>query len=135
MNQRMTIIVLSPGNEIDSYLKQSLSGSTFEIVGCHSSREFIERAGRAHMAIVDRINERPNTARLEIALLKNIDEDMPIIAISDNSTPRDAEVIKQGVFYYMAGYTEQKLGRVIQAAAEMISHSRNKSSKISNCTK
>lgn len=132
MNQRMTIIVLSPGNEIKSYLEDSLAGSSFEIIGCQSIRDFIELAERAQIAIVDRINERPKTARLEISLLKNMDEDMPIIAISDNSTPRDADVIKQGVFYYMAGYTEQKLERVIHAATDMISHNRIKSTRISN---
>jgi len=75
------------------------------------------RRERPHVAIVDRIDERPQAAPLEIAALKELCPDARIIVLSVRSSDEDAKVVEQGIFYYMAAPQVSDLVRVIHAAA------------------
>lgn len=114
------IIVVSPETAITSFLYDQLPPSDFDVIGCNPGDECIVRMQQVQIAIIDRINERPDTARREIALLKKNHPGLPVIAISKHSSDRDASIVQQGIFYYLAGYSEQKLLRVILAAADTI---------------
>lgn len=114
------IFVVSPETTLTSYLASSLPPTEFEIISMKPGDEFTPQVERAHIAVVDRINERPEKAHIEIYNLKKYKPDLLIIAVSEQSTALDAAVVRQGIFYYLAGYSELKLLRVIRAAAGTI---------------
>jgi len=127
-NHTIKIMVVGPDNGLSSFLKEKLPETGFEIFHCIPGANFIGEARRAQIAVFDRIHERTENARQEISMLKENNPKLPIIAISEHSTGRDADVVNQGVFYYLAGYSGQKLLRVIRAAADSI-ESRNELEK------
>lgn len=130
INNALTVLVISPDPALSTFLEEKLHDSRYEIVNCRPGSKFAELASRSKIAIVDRINERPEAARREIAVLKKIDPTLPIIAVSEKSSDRDARVVNQGVFYYLAGYSEQKLLRIVYAAAESLkTHSKSEKQK------
>jgi hypothetical protein len=55
-------------------------------------------------------------AQMEVALLKDQHPGIPIIALSEQSSEFDAEVVEQGIFCYLAGCSRDELLRVIEAA-------------------
>lgn len=115
------IIVVSPEKHISQCLSENLSGSVYEIIDCRpGSEKLVELGGIADIAVIDRIDEQLDLSRFEITVLKKAQTNLPIIVISQYSTGRDADVINQGVFYYLAGYSEQRLLRVVRAAADQI---------------
>jgi len=120
------ILVSSPETSIGAFLESTLSTSRFRVITINPGPSFIEMAQRAEIAVIDCIDERPDVAQLEIAFLKKIQPKIPIIVISRNSSDRDVRVVEQGIYYYLAGKPEEKLVRVIQAAAEMIRTSSNR---------
>ena len=111
------VVVVSPSRTLGTALSDRLS-SHFEIVTVHPGPEMFEavRECRASIAVIDRIDERPETAQLEIAVLKELSPGVEIIALSDNSSDRDASVIEQGIFYYAAAVSLGQLTRLIHAA-------------------
>lgn len=114
------IVVVSPDDRISDFLESRLAEDAAEIINCEPGEEFIRQASRAQIAVIDRINERPENARLEITMLRRNDPAVPVIAVSERSSDRDAEVVNQGLFYYLAGYSEQKLLRIVQAAIDSL---------------
>lgn len=126
------IFVISPETILTTCLKSKLPPGEFEIIGTKPGYEFTPQVQKAHIAVVDRINERPEEAKLEILRLKKYKPDILVIAVSEHSTARDAAVLRQGVFYYLAGVSEQKLIRVIRAAAGTIQKSNNGISLLQN---
>ena len=114
------ILVISPGTSIGSFLESALPASQFRVLTSNPGPSFMESAHRADIAVIDGIDERPDVAQLEIAMLKKMKTKLPIIVISRNSTDRDISVVEQGVFYYLAGEPEQKLIRVIHAATDTL---------------
>lgn len=71
---------------------------------------------RPSIVIVDRIDERPEAAQLEIALAKELCPHARVIALSRNSSDADAFVVEQGIFCYVASPCEDELVRLIHAA-------------------
>jgi len=112
------IVVVSPTRALGAALSERLSGDGFEVVTVHPGPTVFEvvRANRAAIAVVDRIDERPDAAQLEIAVLKEISPGVEIIALSDHSSERDATVVEQGVFYYGSAVSVAQLTRLIHAA-------------------
>ncbi len=119
----LKILVISPDRRLLNYLDEQLSKNEFEFISCKPSEAFTTPAEGVHVAIVDRIDERPDAASLEIARLKESHAGIPIIAVSKCSSTRDAAAIRQGVFYYLAGQPGSKLLRIIRAAADALPRS------------
>ena len=114
------ILVISPEMSVGSFLEGALPVSQFRVLNSTPGPSIMEPAHQADIAVIDSIDERPDVAQLEIAMLKNKNSKMPIIVISRNSSDQDIRVVEQGVFYYLAGEPEQKLIRIIHAAAATI---------------
>ncbi len=120
------ILVSSPETSTGAFLESTLSASRFRVFTINPGPSFMELAHRAEIAVIDCIDERPDVAQLEIAFLKKMRPKIPIIVISRNSSDRDVRIVEQGIYYYLAGKPEEKLVRVIHAAAEMIGKSPNR---------
>jgi DNA-binding response OmpR family regulator len=113
-----TVVVISPSSMLGIALSRALSTSGFHIVPVRPGPGVLDavRRERPRIAVIDRIDERPEAAQLEIALLKTLSPDVQIIAVSDRSSEVDAAVIEQGIFYYAVDASSAELVQLINAA-------------------
>lgn len=113
-----TVVVISPSSLLGIALSRALSTSGFQIVPIRPGPDVLDavRRERPRIAVIDRIDERPEAAQLEIALLKTLSPGVQIIAVSDRSSEVDAAVIEQGIFYYAVGASSGELVQLINAA-------------------
>lgn len=116
---RLQVLVISAGPETGFWLAGRLSSVCFEVRTTRPGPALVEavRAAKPSLVVVDGIDARPGMASLEVALLKDCNPDVRIIALSDFSSEVDAEVVEQGIFCYLAGCSREELLRVIEAAA------------------
>ena len=77
----------------------------------------VARRERPQVAVLDLVDERMDAAQMEIQLLKELNQDVRIIAVSRRPSQQDASVVEQGVFFYMTMPASGELVRVVQAAA------------------
>lgn len=113
------ILVSSSNDEVSEFLNQTLSRMRFEVsavVPGKRYREVVQRV-RPAIALVDVIDERPDAARSEVEILREVCPEARIVALSRSSSSQDAGVIEQGVFYYLANDWQGRLSEVIEAAA------------------
>ncbi|MDX1617422.1 MAG: hypothetical protein R3224_01460 [Balneolaceae bacterium] len=122
----LLVMVVSPDTGLSRILENQLPESRFEVIHCRPGSDVSRQASRAQIAVVDRINERPESACKEIRTIKKCDARLPIIAVSERSSGRDAEIVNQGVFFYLAGFSKKKLVRVVQAAADSLDSRTNR---------
>lgn len=113
------ILVDSPDPNTVAFLRKRLSDARFRIVTANKRQRFSEFAHREQrqIAIIDRIHERQEIARQQIAALQEICPGVRIIAISEEPSSDDASVIEQGLFYYLTLPVGDELIRVIEAGA------------------
>jgi DNA-binding response OmpR family regulator len=113
------LLVISPGEETGAWLAGRLSPEDFQVSTAPPGPTLVAtvRQARPHVAVLDGIDARPREAQMEVALLKDQSPGVQIIALSMNSSEYDAEVVEQGIFFYLAGHSREQLLRVIQAAA------------------
>lgn len=113
------ILVDSPDPNTVEFLRKRLSNARFKIVTANEKQRFSEFAHRAQpqIAIIDRIHERQEIARQQIAALQEMCPGVRIIAISQQPSSDDASVIEQGVFFYLTLSVGDELIRVIEAGA------------------
>ena len=118
-NNMIRILVDSPDQNTVEFLRKRLSDARFKIVTANKTQRFSEFAHREQpqIAIIDRIHERQEIARQQIAALQEMCSGVRIIAISEQPSSDDAAVIEQGVFYYLTLLIGDELIRVIEAGA------------------
>jgi len=97
---------------------QRLSAERFEVVVVEPGPDVVRAVcrDRPGIAVIDRIDERPEAAQLEIAVLKEMWPGVEIIALSLHSSEADASIVEQGVFYYTGAASMDEIVRVIHAA-------------------
>jgi DNA-binding response OmpR family regulator len=112
------IVVISSSGALSAALSEELSSSRFHVLDIRPGPRVLDaaRRERPRIAVVDGIDERPEAAQLEIAVLKELCPGVEIIALSHESSEQDASVIEQGVFYYRAAASSDELVRIIDAA-------------------
>jgi DNA-binding response OmpR family regulator len=112
------IIVISPDAGIGTMLTEALCRSRFDVVDVRPGPDVVATARREQpqIAVIDGIHERAEAAELEIAVLKHMQPEVQIIALSKESSARDARIVELGIFYYMAGPPGKELIRVVEAA-------------------
>ena len=117
--QATPILIISPDPTVASYLGAHLPASAFALEAVRPGADATARACREPLAvaIVDRIEQRPEAAQLEISLLKRTQPQVRVIAISRDSSHRDAGIVEQGLFYYWTGRPRPALVDLVQAAA------------------
>ena len=95
-----------------------LRSSRIPIVVCHPGISFMQAARRERpdVAVLDAVEERVDAAQMEIELLKELCQDVRIIAVSREPSQQDAWVVERGVFFYMAAPDVGELLRVVEAA-------------------
>jgi ABC-type phosphate transport system ATPase subunit len=76
----------------------------------------VVRRERPDVAVLDAVEGRVDAAQMEIELLKELCQDVRIIAVSREPSQQDAWVVERGVFFYMAAPHAGELVRVIEAA-------------------
>jgi DNA-binding response OmpR family regulator len=116
---RTSLLVVSSRAAMGAWLARSLNRERFDVRAVRPGAALLEamRAGKPDLAVLDGIDAHPESAQLTVALLKDRYPDVRIVALSDDSSEADGEVIEQGVFCYLAGCTREELLRVIEAAA------------------
>ena len=115
---RLNLLVVSD-EEAGVWLRERLSPREFAVSVVPPGPKLVEaaRSTRPHLAVLEGIDRRPKTASLEVAVLKDQNPGVQIIALSENSSEFDACVVEQGIFFYLAGRPREELLRVIAAAA------------------
>jgi DNA-binding response OmpR family regulator len=95
-----------------------LRSSRIPIVVCQPGLSFMQAARRERpdVAVLDAVEERVDAAQMEIELLKELCQDVRIIAVSREPSHQDAWVVERGVFFYMAAPDVGELLRVVEAA-------------------
>ncbi|MFI5379216.1 MAG: hypothetical protein ACHRHE_07965 [Tepidisphaerales bacterium] len=116
---RCRILIVSPQQGVMEQIEGRLEHLNCDAVWVRSGPEFLRsvRDMAPSVAVIDRVHERAEAARMEIALLKELCPDARIIVISEEPSAEDAWVSEQGVFYYMTLAPGPELVRVIEAAA------------------
>jgi ActR/RegA family two-component response regulator len=114
------ILVVSQEPVTARFLTDNLLAGRFEVTHTRPGGDFLAAAITAPVsfAVIEGIDERPHAAQLEIAVLKQLHPEVQIIAVSGGSSEKDACIVEQGIFYYLAGQSTDKLLRVITAAAD-----------------
>jgi DNA-binding response OmpR family regulator len=115
----LQVLVVSSAHDTGDWLTARLPADRYEIRTARPGAGLVRavRERRPDVAVVEGIHDRPGVAPLEVALLKDRSPAVLIIALSDRSSERDAEVVEQGIFCYLAGRSREELLRVVQAAA------------------
>ena len=113
------LLISSDDARIVQMLKRHLPMSRFTIVevGPDDVLSATDDSALFHIAVIDHVSSRPDTTRRQIAALKRINPLVRIIAITEQSTPADAWVIEQGLFFYLTSPVNNQLVRVVEAAA------------------
>lgn len=116
--QTARVVVVSPSRTLGTALVRLLPSARFDVVDAEPGPDVIKAVSRDRpgIAVIDRIDERPEAAQLEIAVLKELWPGVEIIALSSKSSERDASVVEQGIFYYTAAAPIEEVVRVILAA-------------------
>lgn len=117
----MHVLVVATRDELASELG-ALLPAHFAVHACRPGSGFFDRARtvRPHIAVLDRFDERPAAAQIELEVLKDVRRDVRILAVSGHSTPQDASLLEGGVFYYTTEARGPQLRPVIEAAAKDI---------------
>lgn len=112
------VLVISSSGALSAALSEELPSSRFHVLEVRPGPRVLDaaRRERPRIAVVDGIDERPEAAQLEIAVLKELCPGVEIIALSNESSEQDASVVEQGVFYYQGDASAGELVRIIDAA-------------------
>lgn len=123
------ILVDSPDPKTVEFLRKQLSDARFKIISTNKSQQFLElaRQEQPHIVVIDKIHERQETVLQQIISLNESRPEIRIIAISEQSSPNDAPVIEQGLFYYLTLPVGAELIRIIEAAVTEFMHEYYKS--------
>ena len=119
--RKLTVLISSPQSELANMLQHHLDAREFRIQSVLPGPAFVQAARRRHpdIAVLDRVHERPEVARMEIEVLYDAQPKVRIIALSE-SAQSDAAIVEQGLFYYMTQSPGPELVRVIEAAARSV---------------
>jgi DNA-binding response OmpR family regulator len=114
----MKVMVIGAGSATADWLCQQLGPRGITVILAEPGPELIPlvRSYRPTVAVLDGIHARPQMASMEVALLKDQDTGIRIIALSDESSELDAEVVEQGIYCYLGGCSREELLRVIESA-------------------
>jgi|GEM_PF-2159247 len=114
-----SLLVNSPDPALAEFLERELDPARYRVLVARPGPDFVEtvRRGRPQIAVLDRVHERPNVVQIEIAVLRDARPDVRIVALSSESSPKDADIVERGIFYYMTLPAGPELIRVIEAAA------------------
>lgn len=118
----LRVMVVSTQKEVGDFLKGNLSPTRFTVSTVSPGAGFVQAARREHpdIAVLDSVDTRSGAAQLEIELLKEIRPQVRIIALTQKSSPGDADIVEQGVFYYMISIVGVELIQIIEAAARSL---------------
>jgi DNA-binding response OmpR family regulator len=115
----MRVMVIGADGAVADWLCEQLAPRGITVILAEPGPELIPlvRAYRPHVAVLDGIHARPQMASMEVALLKDQHNGIRIIAMSDEPSELDAEVVEQGIYCYLGGCSREELLRVIESAA------------------
>jgi DNA-binding NtrC family response regulator len=113
------LLVISADQETGAWLTENLPARRFLVRSTRPGSSLIPmlRSWRPQVAVVNGIDRRREAAELEVALLKDRSPGVQVIVQCERSSVLDAQLIEQGVFYYLAGRSRAELLRVVEAAA------------------
>lgn len=118
--QRLRVMIVTPDADLPRELSGQLPKRLFRMVDVRPGPAFISTAysESPHIAVLDQIEQRTESAQLEIALLKKIRPGVRIILSSRFSSTVEAPLVEQGIFFYFAGRPQSELFRVVLASAK-----------------
>jgi DNA-binding NtrC family response regulator len=112
------VLVISPRPGLRELLAGALPGDRFRVAEVRPGRRVPEvvRSEQPHVAVIDAIHDRPATAELEVAILKELVPGAQIVVLSEQSSAQDGHILEQGIFYYLAARSGSELVRIVEAA-------------------
>jgi DNA-binding response OmpR family regulator len=115
----MNVLVVSAEPAMGVWLAKALGRERFFVRTVRPGAALLDalRGAQPHLAVLDGIDAHRESAQLAVALLKDRNPGVRIVALSDASSEADGEVIEQGIFCYLASCSREELLRVIEAAA------------------
>jgi ActR/RegA family two-component response regulator len=118
----MCVLVVSPDQSLEQYLRRELSPAEFEILVSHPGPGVLDasRRARPEIAVIHQGHIRRQTAALEQAILRSVRPNVRIILVSSAPSTDDAELVEAGVFYYMSAAPPVRLPDVVRAAARSL---------------
>ncbi|MHC4413688.1 MAG: hypothetical protein ACYS0G_00235 [Planctomycetota bacterium] len=117
------ILVDGPDPGTGDFLRRRLASNRFAVAVVEPNSSFVDvvRRERPQIAVIDRVHERPDDARMKVSALKNMCPGVRVIIISEHPSEHDAPVVEQGVFYYLTLPVGGELIRIIEAGADALS--------------
>lgn len=118
--QRLRVMIVTPDVDLPRELSGQLPQRLFRMIDVRPGPAFVSTAysESPHIAVLDQIEQRTESAQLEIALLKKIRPGVRIILSSRLSSTVEAPLVEQGIFFYFAGRPQSELFRVVIASAK-----------------
>lgn len=103
--QRLRVMIVTPDAHLTRELWRQLPKRLFRMVDVRPGPAFISAAysESPHIAVLDQIEQRAESAQLEIALLKKIRPGVRIILSSRFSSIVEAPLVEQGIFLAISG--------------------------------
>ena len=126
---RLKVLVRTTRAELTKFLEQRLAPGEYQIV-----------AGSLDAPIMDQVLEQfPDILLFELAAsespenivlhkIRKVHPYLKVIFLSQHSTPEDARIVEQGLFYYTAMADVEEILEVIQAAARAIQKEKRRGS-------
>ncbi|HEX6132392.1 MAG TPA: hypothetical protein VFZ24_00330 [Longimicrobiales bacterium] len=116
---RTHVLIVSSVPAVSAWLAGRLDHTHYRVHAVEPGPALVEavRQGHPDVAIIDGIDTQPQSARLAVALLKDSNPGVRIVALSGASSEADGGVIEQGIFCYLANCSREELLRVVEAAA------------------
>ncbi|MEX0886380.1 MAG: hypothetical protein WD009_08075 [Phycisphaeraceae bacterium] len=116
---RIHLLIISPDPLVGGFFTTHLSAARYAVEAVRPGPDTTARVCRppVDVAVIDRIDQRPDAAHAEIALLKQSHPQARVIAMSRDSSANDAGIVEQGLFYYWTGKPRTPLLQIIEAAA------------------
>ncbi len=112
------VLISKPGQGLVEFLSAHLDGAHFRLLVVLETARLVEVLVREQppIVILDRVHERQREARAELAVVRQYIPRARVIALSQESSDHDGQIVEQGVFYYLAAPPGPELVRIIKAA-------------------
>ena len=114
-------MVKSLDKELEALLNKSLDSKRYEIICDRSKFSTVKHViDSVPDILLLELDPKEQTPELVISVLRDVRPNLKIIALAPVSSPNDAKVIEQGIFYYRAKPVGEELVEAVRAAAKAI---------------
>ncbi len=119
--RRIRVVIKSTDKELEVLLNSSLDSARYEIICDRSEFSTVKHViDSVPDILVLELDPKEKMPELVISVLREVRPNLKIIALTPVSSPNDAKVIEQGIFYYLAKPLGEELVEAVRAAAKAV---------------